>query len=298
MITDALASLSEAESDLTARLAVSRYARLVLLPGPDWWTAALPQGFRDAVSAGLGWDATPPSPRDLVRLDSLVEEALDLLDEEPTGELYYPYQAASLLSHACWGLGEGRGHERFISRLCEDAHRYADHVDRQLRKSRIPTWTDGWFVEREKDLWRRHTRLSGTEDAAYEELAAFSHQVASEYIDALSCALSEAATADFVLILDEGSKGGFEQLIEQWEAAGRKAGFDRSIYPGRMDDANRTYFDHPAFLYIWGGDEVEVADLLRSAGVDRVLVDVRSQDGSIIEGPAFIADPVKSVTSW
>ncbi|MFE3494291.1 hypothetical protein ACFXOM_29135 [Streptomyces sp. NPDC059169] len=298
VVIEALASLSESESDLVARLAISRYARLALLPGTSWWAEALPHGFHEAVEDATQWDQVAPSTRAVVRLESLVDEALELMDETPTGGLYYPYQAAAVISHSCWGLGEGRGHAKFLSRLWEDAQRYARHVDWQLTNSRIPTETVDWFQNREKDLWRRHTRLSGAEDAVYEALAAFSREVAGEYTDALSCALSDAATADFVLILDDGSKGSFEPLIERWGAAGRKARFDSSIYPGRMDDGNRTYFDHPAFLYVWGGDEGEVADLLRSAGVDRVLVDVRSQDGSVIEGPGFIADPVKSVTAW
>ncbi|WP_189601326.1 hypothetical protein [Streptomyces lateritius] len=294
---EVLGSLDEAETALTTRLAVSRYARLALLPGPGWWQESLPHGFREAVAEAVRWDEAVPDARAIARMESLADKVIDLVDETPAGELYYPYQATTFVSSACWGLGEGRGHPKFFGRLWEEALRYAGHVDWRLRESRIPTDNQDPFQTLERTLWLRHARLSGSEDETYRQLAAFSREVAEEYVDAVRCALSEAATADFILILDAADKPRFDRIIGEWTGV-RRARFDECIYPGRMADADRTFFESPAFLYLWGVDETEVATLLREAGVSRVHVDVRAQDGSVVEGAAFIADPVKSVTSW
>ncbi|WP_189602259.1 hypothetical protein [Streptomyces lateritius] len=249
------------------------------------------------MTEAIHWGEAVPDARAIARLESLAAEAIALVDETPAGELYYPYQATTFVSGVCWGLGEGVGHPKFLGRLWEDALRYAGHVDWQLRQSRIPTGTQDPFQALERTLWLRHARLSGSEDETYRELTAFSREVAGEYIDALRCALSEAATADFILVLDAADKPRFEGIVEKWTGA-QRARFDECVYPGRMADADRTFFESPAFLYLWGVDETEVAALLREAGVSRVHVDVRAQDGSVIVGEAFVADPVKSVTSW
>ncbi|MFF8279598.1 hypothetical protein ACF05T_26340 [Streptomyces lateritius] len=296
-LDEVLSSLSEAESGLAARLAISRYARLMLLPGPGWWTGSLPHGFHEAVAEAVHWDEVVPDAGAVARLESLADEVIDLVDETPSGELYYPYQATIFVSSACWGLGEGRGHPKFLGRLWEDALRYAGHVDWQLRESRIPTEKQDPFQTLERTLWLRHTRLSGSEDETYRQLSEFSREVSKKYVDALRCALSEAATADFILLLDVTDKPRFEPIVGEWTGVPR-ARFDECIYPGRMVAADRTFFESPAFLYLWGVDETEVAALLREAGVSRVDVDVRARDGSVIEGGAFIADPVKSVTHW
>jgi hypothetical protein len=247
----------------------------------------------------VSWDSVVPAPRDVVRVESLADEALDLLDETPMGGLYYPYQAAALVSHACWGLGDGRGHERFLPQLRETAERYAKHLDWQLARSRIPMERDNWFQHRETDLWHRHTQLPVSDVESCDALAAFSRRTAEEYAEAISCALSEAATADFIVIVGSENRERLQSIAGRWAAEGdRRAVFDTCVRPGRMAGADRTSFDDPAFLYLWGADENEVADLLREAGAHRVLVDVRRPDGAVVDGAAFVMHPVKSVRTW
>ncbi|WP_405729120.1 hypothetical protein OG607_27825 [Streptomyces sp. NBC_01537] len=289
-------SLNESESDLVGRLATARFARLALLDVSEWWVSAMSPGFRTALEEASRWDAAAPTARDVASLASFVDESLDLLDETPTGELYYPYQATCMLETCCWGFGEGRG-RKFLARLWEDSQRYMGHVDWQLGKSRILSEESNRFQKLDEKLWLRHARLSGTEDDEYESFVRVSTEVGDECIDALRCALSEEATADFVIILDESVKENFDGLVERG-AHGARLKFGDPIYTRRMNDANLDFFDNPAFLYVWGLDGAAVAGLLRSADTERVLVDSRRPDGMVVDGAGFIANPVESTRSW
>ncbi|MFF1477359.1 hypothetical protein ACFVYD_07250 [Streptomyces sp. NPDC058301] len=293
-MAEVLNSLSDGESDQVARLAVARFAPLALLSVSTWWNEAVPAGYRPAVGAAEGWATTPPSPRDVARLESLVDEALDTVDETPTGEAYYPYQAAAILSHCAWGLGGNPG-GAFLVRLREEIDRYAGHVDWQLRQSRIPTLEPDWFRTREEKLWLRVARLG--DEGEYAPMAQLSREIADEYTRAVTRALSDEATADYVLVVEDAVKDAYVAAAGAVPAGVRVAVGESLHLPG-MDDANRTYFETPAFVYVWGGDGEYVAGLLRRAGTDRVLVDTRRQDGSVIEGRAFAAAPVPTSSPW
>lgn len=236
----------------------------------------------------------PAVPRDVAALESLVDEALDTADETPTGEAYYPYQAAAILSHCAWGLGGNPG-GKFLARLREEVDRYAGHVDWQLGQSRIATPEPGWFRSREERLWLRAARLG--DEAEYAAMAALSQEIAQEYTHALARALSEEATADYVLVVEDAVKDAYVRATGA-APAGVRVAVGASVHLPETDDANRTYFENPAFVCVWGGDGEYVAGLLRQAGTDRVLVDPRREDGSVIEGRAFAAAPVPTGTPW
>lgn len=293
-VAEVLNSLSDGESDQVARLAVARFAPLALLDVSAWWNRAVPSGYRPAVGTAQGWATTPPSPRDVAALESLVDEALDTADETPTGEAYYPYQAAAILSHCAWGLGGNPG-GKFLARLREEVDRYAGHVDWQLGQSRIATPEPGWFRSREERLWLRAARLG--DEAEYAAMAALSQEIAQEYTHALARALSEEATADYVLVVEDAVKDAYVRAAGA-APAGVRVAVGASVHLPETDDANRTYFENPAFVCVWGGDGEYVAGLLRQAGTDRVLVDPRREDGSVIEGRAFAAAPVPTGTPW
>ncbi|MET9801470.1 hypothetical protein [Streptomyces sp. NPDC006368] len=101
------------------------------------------------------------------------------------------------------------------------------------------------------------------------------------------------------MIIGSENRERLQSVAGRWAAEGdRRAVFDTCVPPGRMAGADRTSFGDPAFLYPWGADENEVADLLREAGAHRVLLDVRRPDGAVVDGTAFVMHPVKSVRTW
>lgn len=90
-------------------LLLQRYARVACSDVSPWWngrSGPLTE-FLVAIDDDAAWDDGR-----VARLLSVSEEYLDLLDETPTGELYYPYQALTLVEDCCNGiLGEaGRKH--------------------------------------------------------------------------------------------------------------------------------------------------------------------------------------------
>ncbi|QDQ14545.1 hypothetical protein [Streptomyces spectabilis] len=181
---------------LAARLAVTRYAPMALLSVRPGWDERLPDGYRSALTDALEWDVRVCDSGEVAALEAVVDEALDLEDEEPMGRLYYPYQAAAIISHCCWGLGEGLEHPRFVPRLREEAERYARHVDHALMASapqpeHASSRQVGRFAQLESDLWQRQAVASGESAAA---LADFSCDVSAQYMAVLA-SLEGAGTA-------------------------------------------------------------------------------------------------------
>jgi hypothetical protein len=296
VIEDLNSTLSERVIVQAAYAAVSRYAAIA---AGDFANAVDPA--MDDVLRGMLRDigSSNWSIEDVLftaKINSRIFDYLALFDEEPTGETYYPY---SSLLQAITGLAVAtRGVSPLsLGPLWEYALRFAKHVDWQLRKSRILVNGFSSFEELERGLWLRHSRLTGEIDFEYREFLKSSSALAAEYVDALSCALAEESTADYVVIFEDSTESRFRHG-DSHDFRDLRWRLGRSIYIERMDDANVTYFVKPGYLYVWCLDELVVSRFLASELDVKGLVDPRRPDGMVVEAPAFIQNPVRSVREW
>jgi hypothetical protein len=125
---------------------------------------------------------------DVEQLQSFLGEVIDVLDEDPVGDVYYPYTAAMLLELYCRSATGDLPDDAPVS-LEEWVARFARHVDWQLEKSGIPAPEPAFFARQEEDLAALEVSLSGNRDAAWVAAMEKSSQLGEQYLQHLTRAV-------------------------------------------------------------------------------------------------------------
>lgn len=263
---------------------------------PDDWQPRIDDALHAALSEMAGGQWSSEDVRFLAEIESRTLEYLEQFDEEPIGISYYPYSAIMLILTGLPILTNGDPEAKIINSLWEYSRRFSAHVDWELRNSRILTAEPNIFERCEERIWFRVSRLSDEDAGEFATLVNASCEFSLECLGMLSLAFREEATADFVVIFDDTRRSSLKGALQR-EVCGLRVAQSDSIYSARMDDANRTYFERPGCIYVWGSGEA-LADFLREFGDVRTLVDSRRPDGMVLDGASFIANPVNSTLSW
>jgi hypothetical protein len=280
--------------------ALDRYASVARTDVDTWWDANASVILLPSLGM-FGQAQLVDDTKSVAALLSRVSEALDLLDETPTGTLYYPYTALTLAEMAADALLVGRCRAD-LSKLWEYSKRFAGHVDWQLHKSRIFTAGEKTFESLERLLWLRNSRLTGDDDAEFAAYFAASRSLADRYVEAIRAAFVSNSSADYVVIAEashiEGisesgdwpPEGGTDQL--RWKIGGDP------IYVAESSPLNSVNLRSAEFLYIWCRRPEVVAEFLSEHVQPPAWVDPRQPDGMVIEIEGFLLDPVESCAVW
>jgi hypothetical protein len=185
---------------------------------------------------------------------------------------------------------------KVVNSLWEYSARFASHVDWELGRSRILTEEPDAFRKREERVWLWASRLLDESVDEFDGLVMASRKLAVDSLEVRSLAFLEEATADYVVVSEDAAQllGG---EANQREPQGLRIIPGRSIYASRMDEAYRTYFHRPEYLYVWGSKEALVG-FLQGHGEIRTLIDSRRPDGMVVDGASFVAGPIESTSSW
>ncbi|MFE6713053.1 hypothetical protein [Streptomyces sp. NPDC057695] len=157
----------------------------------DWEEVEAELSSGDEFVELLSRMADPTSDVGIGEVDSLLEsleELLDLFDEEPMGNTYYPFKAAELIElHGRMATGDLPDDAPVP--LSEWVDRFAKHVDWQLEKSGIDLGRPDYFAHLERTL-RESDRISGANDGGgFADRMVVCRERSAEYISALSSAL-------------------------------------------------------------------------------------------------------------
>jgi len=186
---------------------------------------------------------------------------------------------------------------RLLVSLWQDAERIADQADRQLKNARILNEFSYSFLDLEQRLWLGHARLTGDLDDGYQYVNDLGQRIVREITAALASAFAPSAAADYIVVFEKDGDAE-ARLLDAARQAGIEVHLGSSIYLEPMDDANRTAFRDPGYLYVWSKDELAVAGLIASNIDIRMLVDSRSPDGRVVTGEAFVREPVPTTHRW
>lgn len=233
---------------------------------------------------------------ELAGAEARVIEYLGRYHEEPTGAEYYLYSSLLLTLMGLPAIREGS--VRVLDKLLEYSMRFAGHVDWQLKKSRILTVEPRYFQSRERSVWADYANLGGARinDCATKVLSDVVN-LGSEYSQAIGQALCPQASADYVVIYDASDEprvltsAGRGWPGVRFETAG-------PIYLDNLDDANRTFFEDPRYLYLWAPSAESTLPFLSDILGVRSLVDPRREDGMVMELSGFVSNPVETTRAW
>lgn len=164
-----------------------RYSAVASIKVSPWWNEWAAPTVATSLEQFIG-SPIVMDPRLVAQLVSRAAEALDLLDETPTGALYYPYQALMLVEMA--GQLFLTDETPRLARLVEYVGRFAGHVDWQLGTSGILTPSAESFAARETRLWQHASDLTGRADAAFVSYVEESDELAAAYRHAVTAALA------------------------------------------------------------------------------------------------------------
>ncbi|MFF3581618.1 hypothetical protein [Streptomyces mirabilis] len=128
---------------------------------------------------------------DVEQLQTHLGEVLDVLDEDPVGDVYYPYTAAMLLEVYCRSA-TGDLPEGAPVPIEEWVARFARHVDWQLEKSGISSPGPTFFERQEEALAALEVSMSDSRDAAWLAAVDKSSQLGEQYLFHLTRAVRAA----------------------------------------------------------------------------------------------------------
>jgi hypothetical protein len=262
----------------------------------DGWSPRIDDALRAVLTeiAGGAWSVA--DARLLGEVESRTGEYFEAFDEEPIGAAYYPYFAVLLILMGLPILTRSDPEVKLVNSLWEYSTRFVSHVDWELRKSRILTEEPDAFRMHEERVWLQASRLDDESVNAFDELVMASRKLAVDCLEVLPFAFREEAAADYVVVSEDAGQRSLADAFKR-KPQGLRMMRGRSIYTSHMDDAYRTYFQRPAYLYVWGSKEA-LADFLRGAAEIRTLVDLRRLDGMVVDGASFMANPIESTSSW
>lgn len=126
---------------------------------------------------------------DVELLQSSLGEVLDVLDEDPTGDVYYPYTAATLIELYCRSA-TGDLPDDAPASIDRWVARFARHVDWQLEKSRIPVPGSAFFAHQEEAFVALELSLSGNRDSAWLAAMEKSRQLGEQYLQHVTRAIN------------------------------------------------------------------------------------------------------------
>lgn len=298
MIVEMNDSLTESAARQVLLSAVSRYARIATLDVDPWWSTAS-GGILGSTLMTLAQSPPPDESRRVAEVLSRVGEALDLVDETPTGPRYYPYNALTQVEMAAKAL-LANGRAPALNGLWEYALRFATHVDWQVRKSRIFMSAGQSFTVREETLWLRNARLTGEVDTDYEAYVRTSVGLADAYMEAVVAALSENSSADHVVTTEAAGLALDEAGV--WRPHGRPEVRWRvggpSIYVGDASPVGSVNLRSIQFVYLWSDSPRSVAAFIAAHVPGPAWVDCRAEDGRVFERAAFLEDPQPTTPAW
>jgi hypothetical protein len=229
--------------------------------------------------------------------ESRIGEYLDQFDEEPIKSAAYPYACLMQMLNALELLGGSPLATRLLVNLWHGAERLADQLDGELKAARILNEFSYSFLDLEQRLWLGHARLTGEVDDGYRFVEELGQRIVRESTAALTSAFAPSASADYILVF-ENEADAEARLLDTARRAAIEVNVGPSIYLERMDDANRTVFRNPGYLYVWSKEGPVVAGLIAGNADVRMLVDSRSPSGSVVTGEAFVREPVPTTQRW
>ncbi|WKX09790.1 hypothetical protein [Streptomyces sp. NL15-2K] len=185
-------SLENSRRILRLRVAMRRFAPIFESDLSDEWlmlSGGIPGRAESIRLAQISSDdENAVSLEDVEQLQSSLGEVLDVLDEDPVGDVYYPYTAAMLLELYCRSATGDLPDDAPVS-LEEWVARFARHVDWQLEKSGIPAPEPAFFARQEEALAALEVSLSGNRDAAWLDAMEKSGQLGEQYLRHLTRAV-------------------------------------------------------------------------------------------------------------
>jgi hypothetical protein len=184
--------LASARRILRLRVAMRRFASIFESALSDVWlmsSEGIPGKNESIRFARISGDVENVlSLDDVEQLQSFLGEVLDVLDEDPVGDVYYPYTAAMLLELYCRSATGDLPDDAPVS-LEEWVARFARHADWQLEKSGISAPEPAFFARQEEDLAALEVSLSGNRDAAWVAAMEKSSQLGEQYLQHLTRAV-------------------------------------------------------------------------------------------------------------
>ncbi|MFV2119171.1 hypothetical protein ACE14D_12285 [Streptomyces sp. Act-28] len=131
---------------------------------------------------------TPLGTDELERLLEVLGELLDLWDEEPMGDTYYPFKTAELIELYC-RMATGDLPDDAPVPLAEWVERFAGHVDWQLAKSGVDLGRPHYFTSLEESLQSAEAELTGQDGPQFREFLERCRDTGEQYVSALNSAL-------------------------------------------------------------------------------------------------------------
>jgi hypothetical protein len=174
------------------RVVISRFAPIVMSGISEEWTVEVSGRqewlqFRRLVEQVTATTSSVGS-EEVQKIRDLLDGLLYLWDEEPMGNIYYPYKAAELIELHC---------RMAIGDLCDDApvslsewiERFAGHVDWQLAKSGVDLGEVSYFRHLENRFQNDGWELVNPASSVFEELMTKSKEASLVYVNALTSVL-------------------------------------------------------------------------------------------------------------
>ena len=174
------------------RVVISRFAPIVMSGISEEWTVEVSGRqewlqFRRLVEQVTATKSSVGS-EEVQKIRDLLDGLLYLWDEEPMGNIYYPYKAAELIElHCRMAIGDLRD-DAPVS-LSEWIERFAGHVDWQLAKSGVDLGEVSYFRHLENRFQNDRRELVNPDSSVFEELMTKSKEASLAYVNALTAAL-------------------------------------------------------------------------------------------------------------
>ena len=297
-------TLDDEVASRVIELALQRYSIIAGSRVAAWWNAQVSDAVVTALQAFASDTDNASDVRKVAQLLSLVSEALDVVDETPVGDIYYPYTATTLVESCCKAIMNGATAAP-LDGLWEGVTRFASHVDWQLRKSRIFVPESAFFAGREAQLWLRNARLTGQLDAEYVGYRDASVALAHLYLSAVDSALGPNSSAAYVVLCEAEEVDRLRRRLSEgvWDAgsagdAVRWRTGGTSVYIGEWSPEASGFFESVDYVYLWSPSPTAAAAFIDANVEGRALVDPRDPTGMVLDRDGFVEKPVPTSPPW